>query len=164
MAGYPARPMTRPLFRPVSRQTPPRHYYDNGQSSYGYQPSTTSQATPPPASATPPVMYRTPSNGYVRGKAEVSPERRQEWKRQRNENGISRRLSETSLSNAVKDTLTLEEQTERHETEITSPSGLLQGRSQRTAQKTGETDGGYDRLAGLAALSTAAFLKLDETS
>jgi hypothetical protein len=121
---------------------------------------------PPAPSSSSTLIYRTHSNGYVRGKAEVSPERRQEWKRQRNDKGVTRRLSETSLSNAIENSLTLEERVvgrERGSRVLPSPSGVLQSRSRRTLQPKAEKDDGIvDRLSGLAALSTAAFLKLEE--
>lgn len=160
--SYNAMPMSRRLQRPGSRQTT-----SLGQNGYGYPPSSPPQVIPI-ANSTHPIIYRTPSNGYVRGKSEVSPERRQEWKRQRNENGTLRRFSETSLSKAVKDSLSLEDRTDRHqrpEANITSPSGLMQGRSQRISQKDekdkDQKNGGLDMLTGLAALSTAALFKLE---
>jgi hypothetical protein len=109
-------------------------------------------------------MYRTPINGYVRGRSDVSAERRQEWNRHRNESGLSRRLSETSLSTAVKDSLSLEES---GQSELKSPSGLLQGRSHRSTEDRKSSNAQnikHDGLSGLAALSTAAFLKLDDAS
>lgn len=116
------------------------------------------------------MIYRTHSNSYVRGKSEVSPERRQEWKRQRNEQGIVRRLSASSLSNAVEKSLTLDERVvgrERSPRELASPSGVLQSRSRRTLppiKKSEKDDKNIEDLSGLAALSTAAFLlKLDES-
>ena len=103
----------------------------------------------------------------MRGKAEVSPERRQEWKRQRNEKGVVRRLSETSLSNAVESSLTLEERVvkrEGNQRELMSPSGVLQSRSsRRLPPKNKDGDKRAANLSGLAALSTAAFLKLDQS-
>jgi hypothetical protein len=129
---------------------------------------------------------KSPGSGYVRSKSEVSPERRQEWKRQRNEKGAPLRLaSDASLSRAVQNSLSLEERVVGRErstsqavkgtTGLLSPSGTLQGRSRprgevkRAAsspvgstltEKEGEA---VSVLSGLAALSTAAFLKLDET-
>eukprot|EP00934_Nitzschia_sp_Nitz4_P003805 Nitzschia sp. Nitz4//scaffold234_size30613//14124//16094//NITZ4_007963-RA/size30613-processed-gene-0.21-mRNA-1//-1//CDS//3329543416//3795//frame0 len=137
-------------------------------------------------------------NGYIRGKSEVSPERRQEWKRQRNEQGAPRRLSsDCSLSRAVENSLTLEERIVGRERttsssaasgrsgnvavkqngarELMSPSASLQSRGvprgSRGAAKSAlgsstltEKEGdAITALSGLAALSTAAFLKLDET-
>lgn len=113
-------------------------------------------------------------NGHVRSKGEISPERRQEWKRQRDEKGVARRLSESSLTTAVANSLSLEERVVGRERngvngvrELTSPSGLLQSRARRSTDPKPksnsqgmETD--YSGLSGLAALSTAAFLKLDE--
>jgi hypothetical protein len=141
-------------------------------------------------------MYRTPSNGYVRGTSEISPERQREIKRQRNVDGHIRRVSESSLSSAVRNSLSLEERVvgrERtqqsasnaavstvststvasssassSEPELTSPSMILQSRSRRSIDSDGrsmassEQKEDYSALSGLAALSTAAFLKLDE--
>lgn len=134
------------------------------------------------------IAAQSPSNGSVRSKSEVSPERRQEWKRQRDERGVPRRLnSDASLSRAVENSLTLEERVVGRErsTQATknlmSPSGTLQGRSRPRGGERGslpvsgaasgiagitltEKEGdAVTALSGLAALSTAAFLKLDET-
>ncbi len=123
------------------------------------------------------------TNGQVRNKSEISPERRQEWKRQRNERGVPRRLnSDSSLSRAVENSLTLEERVVGRERSnasmrLTSPSGTLQGRSRPRGEESlgasvstvstaslAEKEGdAVSALSGLAALSTAAFLKLDET-
>ena len=112
----------------------------------------------PPAVAPPPPtsgVYRSPgSGGYVRSKSEVSPERRQEWKRQRNEIGHPRRLSETSLTNAIETSLTLKDRVggspalpvtsdaetskldRRPGSELISPSSVLQSRSRRSFERT----------------------------
>jgi hypothetical protein len=233
------------VLNPPSSNVPPPHhphYYDH----------------PPPHFAPPSLLDRnTPG---VRSKAEMSPERRQEWKRQRDAQGTVRRLSETSLSRAMEDRLSLgeyaampgtaaaaasrDEQEQVYGTsptssrllhpsdpqdptrtaservvmghrqllqhhrathaatatstttatstmskelvgesrktndrDILSPSGVLQSRVRRSAPIGDESDrasaastssttsssSGFERLAGLAALSTAAFLKLDET-
>ena len=139
---------------------------------------------------------RSPSSGYVRCKSEVSPERRQEWKRQRNERGVSRRLnSETCLSIAVVNALSLDERVVGQERgqpassmltpipsaptsssrpqQLTSPSGALQGRCRPRAMEirsasvdaaslTEKEGDAVSVLSGLAALSKAAFLKLDD--
>lgn len=136
------------------------------------------------------MVVKSPNNGYVRSKSEISPERRQEWKRQRSEKGAPRRLnSDTSLSYAVENSLTLEERVVGRErgapapaavgsrpAELPSPSGALQGRSRprgneirsasvaAAANLTKEEGAAVSALSGLAALSTAAFLKLDEAS
>jgi hypothetical protein len=137
------------------------------------------------------VFYRTPSNGYVRGNVEVSPERQREGKRQRNVDGHIRRVSESSLSSAVRNSLTLEERIVGKErqtsvvdnqfnsfakspgrstiSDLMSPSCVLQSRSRRSMDgkdprtaSLSETKEDYSTLSGLAALSTAAFLKMDE--
>lgn len=155
VAGVPPRPMAATLLR-----------FDEDPSGYGrpYLPSMPPQSTALSPTSGPPPMYRTPSNGYVRGRSDVSSERRQEWNRQRNESGLSRRLSEASLSTAVKDSLSLEES---GQSELKSPSGLLQGRSHRSTEDRKSSNAQnikHGGLSGLAALSTAAFLKLDNAS
>lgn len=105
--------------------------------------------------------------------------------------GHTRRTSEVSLSSAVKNSLSLEERvvgreraqqqipqhqhqqtdnyTSRH-VELISPSTILQTRSRREriivdengrASPSEKTED-YSTLSGLAALSTAAYLQLDE--
>jgi hypothetical protein len=98
-------------------------------------------------------------------------------------------MSECSLSSAVRNSLSLEERVigrERPTTggvvggggggagsfssidELTSPSTILQSRSRRGMLDSDANRGSpsekadYSALSGLAALSTAAFLKLDE--
>ncbi|KAL3940713.1 MAG: hypothetical protein SGBAC_004809, partial [Bacillariaceae sp.] len=95
-----------------------------------------------------------------------SPGRTGDPKRQRNEYGVPR-LSDGSLSAKVQDSLSLKEKSQGDRSfEIKSPSGLLQGRENRSSMKSGgakveaNSQAGF---SGLAALSTAAFLKLDET-
>jgi hypothetical protein len=105
----------------------------------------------------------------MRGRPNASSERTQDFKRQRSEAGVARRLSDASLSTKVHDSLSLKE-TPRSDGDpgfdIKSPSGLLQGREHRSTMKSGsakvETNS-QAGFSGLAALSTAAFLKLDET-
>ncbi|KAG7338582.1 hypothetical protein IV203_029755 [Nitzschia inconspicua] len=152
----------------------------------------------PPRDGSANIIYRTPSNGYVRGNSEVSPERQREIKRQRDSDGHIRRVSESSLSSAVRNSLTLEERVVRRERQLSivsssfssaksstgssatsssssgsdlmSPSSILQSRSRRSMESkdgkaspcTSESKVDYSGLSGLAALSTAAFLKLDE--
>lgn len=136
------------------------------------------------------AIFRTSSNnGHVRGTSEVSPERQRDSKRQRNVDGHTRRMTtESSLSAAIKNSLSLEERVvgrERHRgmsgdggsyntgrsssssSELMSPSTILQSRSRRgmddsSRAKPSERREDYSALSGLAALSTAAFLKLDE--
>ena len=139
------------------------------------------------------MVSESPSNAHIRSKSEVSPERRQEWKRQRNEKGVPRRLnSDSSLSHAVENSLSLEERVVGRERssgtsdntstsrppELPSPSGTLQGRSRSRGEQlrsssasraaaaslTEKEGDAVTALSGLAALSTAAFLKLDEAS
>lgn len=140
------------------------------------------------------IIYRTSSNGYIRGNFDLSPERQRELKRQRNVDGHTRRTSEVSLSSAVRNSLSLEERVigrERKQQqqipqqqqrirdtddyasphlELISPSTILQTRSRREriivdengrASPSERTDD-YSTLSGLAALSTAAYLQLDE--
>ena len=160
----PPRPLHHPHGAPSSPVSNQTQSYDH----YRYGPtSTTPEPVQPRSSSTPIVIIQSKSNGYVRGKAEVSPERQREWKRQRNETGVVRRLSESSLSNAVKNSLTLEDRVvgqARPSKDLISPSGVLQSRSRRSMQPKLENDiVKSDALSGLAALSTAAFLKLDES-
>jgi hypothetical protein len=157
---------------PAHPPTPPSRARDP----YGY-----GHAPPAPISSpSQPPMYRTASNSYIRGRSEVSPERRQEWKRQRNETGHARRLSDSSLSGVMENSLSIQDRRAeqppsiRRTLELTSPSSILQSRSRRSverppkAKSTTSSSSGTDeatdvsRLSGLAALSTAAFLKLDE--
>lgn len=207
-------PMSPGHYRSYSAQPPPQRsavYTPGMNRSYGHPPVHQSPHYRPPAypgpphnhpppgydyshggyhaSKTPlrgePVAAKTPGNGYVRGKSEISPERQQEWKRQRNERGVPRRLnSETSLSRAVQNSLTLEERVVGRERAnqpssslggLVSPSATLQGRSRprgeekralslaAVASLTEKEGDAVTALSGLAALSTAAFLKLDES-
>ena len=198
-APGPAHPPTSPLSHHRHPHHPAEHSSPYG--GYGHHPrSSPTSGGPPPA----PGMFRSPNgNGYIRGKSEVSPERRQEWKRQRNEIGHARRLSDASrlsdagsLTTAVETSLSLHERgsppssvVSSRPIELTSPSSVLQSRSRRSfdnglSQKgeketsntaaaavdkasvvsVGSTGVGSDtsKLAGLAALATAAFAKLDE--
>jgi hypothetical protein len=153
---------------PVTRHSaPPSYeYYSRGH------PSTPPR---PPSTNAPPDIYRSNSNGsYIRSKGEVSPERRQEWKRRRNGEGDIRRVSDAGLSRAMENTLSLSERVVGRGRELASPSGVLQSRSRRStvseprrsaaapvSERRREPQG-LEKLAGLAALSTAAFLKLDQ--
>eukprot|EP00533_Pseudo-nitzschia_delicatissima_P007919 CAMPEP_0116079252 /NCGR_PEP_ID=MMETSP0327-20121206/1044_1 /TAXON_ID=44447 /ORGANISM="Pseudo-nitzschia delicatissima, Strain B596" /LENGTH=666 /DNA_ID=CAMNT_0003569867 /DNA_START=342 /DNA_END=2342 /DNA_ORIENTATION=- len=168
-AGYPGQPQTSaPPPLPTFRPSP---YYR------GYEGS-----EPPPMPASPPnrVIYRNSNSGYVRGNTELSPGRQRELKRPRNE-------TSDALSSAVKQSLSLDDRVVGKEREkmkklnsntssgssspfenIVSPTTMLQtktsGRSaghDRNSSPT-ETKEDYSGLSGLAALSTAAFLKLDE--
>lgn len=114
--------------------------------------------------------------------------------------GHIRRVSESSLSSAVRNSLSLEERvvgrerqgstassfvtaasssksssasTSTDATDLMSPSSILQSRSRRSmdgkdskgtssSSYASECKPDYSALSGLAALSTAAFLKLDE--
>lgn len=117
---------------------------------------TSGQAPPPP----PPPPPRSPPGAITpefgsparRGGAQVSPGRRQEWKRRRNTEGSASRLpdvsSSSSLSYEMQNRLSLAP-------EVASPSGVLQSRSRRGSSPEGD-------MSGLAALSSAALLKLDE--
>mmetsp|Transcript_15671 Transcript_15671/g.27226 ORF Transcript_15671/g.27226 Transcript_15671/m.27226 type:complete len:677 (+) Transcript_15671:229-2259(+) len=199
--GYPPYPMVPGSSahhrRPVGPPPPPPRAghapsspATQGRPYYGYHKM-------PPPDGTSPVIYRTPSNGYVRGTSEVSPERQREVKRQRNADGHIRRVSESSLSSAVRNSLSLEEKpgvrerrdhtmtattsaagasgsnsttsanTNASASDLMSPSSILQSRSRRSmdgkeSSCSSETKEDYSALSGLAALSTAAFLKLDE--
>jgi len=108
-------------------------------------------------------------------------------KRQRNDDGQTAGASDASLSSAVKHSLSLDERVvgrerERQQSgggdssvsssghdELISPSTILQTKSSSkgSAMESGrsspsEKKEDYSALSGLAALSTAAFLKLDE--
>jgi hypothetical protein len=183
-------PVSPPSYRPspyAGHPSPYRH------------PGVPLPALPPPVpsvfpadGSAPQMIYRTPSNGYVRGNVDVSPERQREVKRQRNVDGHIRRVSEVSLSSAVRNSLTLEDRivgkerptpvlvssssssakssiTTSTSSDLLSPSSILQSRSRRSMDSKDQrtmslcqTEEDYSRLSGLAALSTAAFLKMDE--
>ena len=240
---------TSPLASPTASHDYDYEYYSHPRYHHDGQSSTGRSHHPPPPSHS--HVYRSPN---VRSKAEVSPERRQEWKRQRNSDGVARRLSETSLTHAMEERLSLDERVVGREREqymhharpvhpphcssssiatnqgrrvvmghrellehhranqasvveapaldrdLMSPSSVLQSRSRRSLplihRRSGpETAAGVNesgaatpssqmnnttsrnsandashagvdttKLSGLAALSTAAFLKLDESS
>lgn len=90
-------------------------------------------------SSTPRVIYRTPSNAYVRSNFDISPERQRKLKRQRNVD--NHRVADASLSSAVSNFLTLHERCVGRERTIDNsfkanfdlvfPSALLQSRSNR---------------------------------
>jgi hypothetical protein len=187
----PARRMNSAPASPVTSHSAPPPSYDYDYYSRGGHPSTPPPRPPPPGNA-PPVLYRCNSNGsHVRSKGEVSPERRQEWKRRRsNGQGDIRRVSDSSLglSKAMENTLSLNERvvvrtrspSRNHARELASPSGVLQSRSRRSivsseprrsaaavavapvVAEPRREPRGLEKLAGLAALSTAAFLKLGD--
>lgn len=105
--------------------------------------------------------------------------------------GHTSHTSEASLSSAVRNSLSLEERvvgrerpqqqqmsntddkTNSHHVELISPSMILHTRSRReriivddivrTHSPSEKKEQDYSTLSGLAALSTAAFLKLDES-
>jgi hypothetical protein len=204
--GYPAHPLA--ASGHPGRHVPPgpqRPIHGAPLSPPSYRPSYYgySQQRYPPPFPPPPTqrddsssnfIYRTPSNGYVRGNTDISPERQREIKRQRNVDGHIRRVSEASLSSAVRNSLSLEDRTvgrerqhsaasdiasnvtepttntdHRHAAALMSPSSILQSRSRRSMDGKDksrdpfeEKKDEYSALSGLAALSTAAFLKLDE--
>jgi len=154
----------------VVPSTPRRYHFDNDPCGFGrpYLPSTP-PSRPMPVPGSTPVAYRPSSSHFMRGRPNASPERTQDFKRQRSESGVPRRLSDASLSTKVQDSLSLKEKSRDasdRSFEIKSPSGLLQGREHRSSMKSGsakvETNSQVG-FSGLAALSTAAFLKLDET-
>ena len=119
----------------------------------------------------------------------MSPPRQRELKRQRNGEGQTTRTSDVSLSSAVKNSLSLDERVVGREREkqqnqsqegnrnsksgpsdLVSPSTMLQAKSFSRGSAVAasgrfsptEKKEDYSALSGLAALSTAAFLKLDE--
>lgn len=220
---------------PTDQQYGARHSYYQQQ--HPYQPYYHHQ----PPSPSGPVLYRTPSNGYIRGNSEMSPGRQRELKRQRsnshsNHSHSFRSSSDASLSSAVRNSLSLNENGGDRESvmkegsdagaasvatsatsgasdaitewatataasasatpDLQSPSMILQsrvgsrrgmrlppGKSNTTRDSRGpsatsspsrahdddvdgdekkEGDLSFSGLSGLAALSTAAFLKLDE--
>lgn len=118
-------------------------------------------APPPPPPPSPQYatgIQRHQASSIMREKVNISPERQQEWKRQRmsasstaSTTTSTASSSDNNLSTAIQSQLSLEERVIRP---LQSPAFLQQGRS-RTRP---------DREDGLAALSTAAFLRLDESS
>lgn len=134
-------------------------------------------------------VYNGPAS-IMRQKSDISPARQQEWKRQRistsprsatfdtanNNSNIDKNSNESSqLEYAIKSQLSLEERVIRP---LTSPAALQQGRTmvrlrpstlskgssfqKISSSATANTEATTD-LDGLAALSTAAFLRLDES-
>jgi len=91
------------------------------------------------------------SGTVVRETAEVSPGRAQAWKKRRTV------PEEASLTDDLGNRLSLKENGE-----LKSPSGVLQSRSRREIAKDTKKRNGSDVMSGLAALSSAALLKLDE--
>jgi hypothetical protein len=128
---------------------------------------------PPPP---PPPPRSSSIASIMREKSNISPERQQEWKRQRvataNTTAMGhyeQQLPQTSTHSisaaTIKSQLSLEERVIRP---LPSPASLQQSRSggrsrnfgNATANSGGHAKQDYD---GLAALSTAAFLRLDES-
>lgn len=151
----------------VAPSTPRRYHFDNDPCGFGrpYLPSSPpSRPISVPTSS--PVAYRPSSSHFMRRRPNASPGRTEDSKRQRNEYGVPR-LSDGSLSAKVQDSLSLYENSQGDRSfEIKSPSGLLQGRENRSSMKSGSEKveaNSQAGFSGLAALSTAAFLKLDET-
>lgn len=91
------------------------------------------------------------SGTVVRETTEVSPGRAQAWKKRRTV------PEEASLTDDLGNRLSLKENGE-----LKSPSGVLQSRSRREIAKDTKRGNGSDVMSGLAALSSAALLKLDE--
>jgi hypothetical protein len=208
---YPGHQYPSPPRHPGPPLPPPPHHAPHGTtassplppyrpSQYGHHQHHQYHQYPPPSiphptagdtSSSSRIIYRTTSNGYVRGNVDISPERQRELKRQRNVDDHTRHTSEASLSSAVRNSLSLEERvvgrerpqqqqtsnnddkTNNSHDELISPSMILHTRSRRErviVDDNGRTDSpsekkeqDYSTLSGLAALSTAAFLKLDES-
>jgi len=229
--GPPVGPPGRaPPVHPMSPYHPHPHHHHHYDYQHGlYRGSTAApppQLPPPTSSSSPAVVVgpspatattTTTTGGYIRSKSEISPDRQQEWKRQRNDDKgttTARKFgSDSSLSRAVQNSLTLEERVVGRERaaaasssnlmnnnqnmhnppndhnpnnntttttipiQLVSPSGTLQGRSRprgeenrglsslatATSLMTEKEGDAVTVLSGLAALSTAAFLKLDES-
>jgi hypothetical protein len=107
----------------------------------------------------------------MREKSAISPTRQQEWKRQRisssprsaafDSTTNKQNLHESSqLEFAIESQLSLEERVIRP---LTSPAALQQGRARVRSRQGTVSKGATADLDGLAALSTAAFLRLDES-
>jgi hypothetical protein len=124
----------------------------------------------------------------MRQKSEISPARQQEWKRQRisgsprsatfdgttnnsHSNNYQNNNESSQLEFAIQSQLSLEERvigplTSPARRPLTSPAALQQGRSRVRSQQGTMSKGSREAttdLDGLAALSTAAFLRLDES-
>jgi hypothetical protein len=164
---------------------PPNFYADAFEVSWPAELSTPMAfyggAPPPPPPPPPPHFTRSGSSGsgtgsdvfngpasIMREKSEISPARQQEWKRQRISSSPRSANNESSqLEFAIESQLSLEERVIRP---LTSPAALQQGRAgvrsrQGTLSKGSSTQKAEATtdLDGLAALSTAAFLRLDES-
>ncbi len=175
-----------PPLIPQYRPSPHSRYYrfeENGSPAVPRRDGPSSSSSPSSR-----IIYRNSNSGYVRGNSEVSPERQREMKRQRNEDGesvisASPQRSDVSLSSAVKNSLSLDDRVvgkeraklqQRQESSssgslnLVSPSTMLQTKSYSRSSVNGrgspseKKEQDYSALSGLAALSTAAFLKLDE--
>eukprot|EP00537_Pseudo-nitzschia_pungens_P007734 CAMPEP_0172366466 /NCGR_PEP_ID=MMETSP1060-20121228/15428_1 /TAXON_ID=37318 /ORGANISM="Pseudo-nitzschia pungens, Strain cf. cingulata" /LENGTH=717 /DNA_ID=CAMNT_0013090331 /DNA_START=184 /DNA_END=2337 /DNA_ORIENTATION=- len=130
------------------------------------------------------ILHRKTNNGHVRESLDVSPLRQRDLKRPRN----GETQSDASLSSAVSKSLSLDERVVGREREqqmrqqrspgppptagkdsdqnsphkqLVSPSSLLQSSARTRGSPSGKKQD-LSTLSGLAALSTAAFLKLDE--
>ena len=175
-----------PPLIPQYRPSPHSRYYRYDDKGSPTMPRRDGQSSTSPSSR---IIYRNSNSGYVRGNSEVSPERQREMKRQRNEDGesvttASPQRSDVSLSSAVKNSLSLDDRVvgkERKQQQqqesgssgslnLVSPSTMLQTKSfsrgasavNDRGSPTEKKEQDYSALSGLAALSTAAFLKLDE--
>jgi hypothetical protein len=111
---------------------------------------------PPPPPSGPPPGVITPDFGSParREGAQVSPGRRQEWKRRRNSEGSASRLPDASSSSTLSQDM--QNRLSLGQPDISSPSSVLQSRERRGSSPESE------EMSGLAALSSAALLKLDE--
>eukprot|EP00535_Pseudo-nitzschia_heimii_P008891 CAMPEP_0197189518 /NCGR_PEP_ID=MMETSP1423-20130617/19872_1 /TAXON_ID=476441 /ORGANISM="Pseudo-nitzschia heimii, Strain UNC1101" /LENGTH=713 /DNA_ID=CAMNT_0042641647 /DNA_START=1118 /DNA_END=3259 /DNA_ORIENTATION=- len=173
-----------PTYRPSHHS--PRSYYR-----YDREESPTSLIQAHDASPSSRILHKPTKNSHTRCKSEISPIRQKGLKRQRNGDAHTTRTPDAMLSTAVENSLSLDERIVGREREkqlkdqensstgdkngsdlpnLTSPSTILQkksscrkdflksnGRGSPTEKKED-----YSTLSGLAALSTAAFLKLDE--
>jgi hypothetical protein len=157
-------------------------YADAFEVSWPSEPMYGDAPPPPPPRPHAHGFSRSSSTGVTNGpasimreKAEISPARQQEWKRQRisssprsaaNNSNIKKESSQ--LEYAIESQLSLEERVIRP---LTSPAALQQGRTRvrsrqgtlsKSSSRIQRTSSATD-LDGLAALSTAAFLRLDES-
>ena len=99
-----------------------------------------------------PVLYRTPSNGYVRGTVDISPERRRDIKRQRSDSFSNHNTSQSfmsssdvSLSSAVRDSLTLKDQNNEKS----------QRGSTREGSEAGASSVAYSNISGASSAAEA---------
>lgn len=140
---------------PPPRMQPPMQTY----------PHKASMSSPIPPSSPMSSSVVTPEYSHVparTGAPQVSPGRRQEWKRRRaSEDAAAIRvpdISVTPLHQDMQERLSFRDQQSRND--LASPSAVLQSRSRRssTTESSHESPG----MSGLAALSSAALLKLGE--